>query len=57
MMDSAARVDENAFVIRQCARDDIVTLLERAFMLALASVAYVRSLIELFADSLAEVRT
>ena len=38
-MDSAARVDESAFVVRLCARGDIVTLLERALMLVFASVA------------------
>ena len=54
-MDSAARVDESAFVVRLCARGDIVTLLEGAITFLFASIANKRCTIKFLANGLAEV--
>ena len=55
-MDSAAAVDENAPVVGLGAGGDVVALLERAAVLALASVADVGGPVQADADGLAEVR-
>ena len=55
-MDAAAAVDEDAPVVGLCARGDVVAFLERAVVLALASVADVGGPVQADAHGLAEVR-